>query len=43
MKRKLKVRQYRPHLPDGCLTGTGLAWPGLAWPGLAWPGLAFEA
>jgi hypothetical protein len=25
VKRKLKMIQYRPHLIDGCLTGTGLA------------------
>jgi transposase len=25
VKRKLKMLQYRPHLLDGCLTGTGLA------------------
>jgi hypothetical protein len=25
VKRKLKKIQYRPHLIDGCLAGTGLA------------------
>lgn len=25
VKRKLKMLQYRPHVIDGCLTGTGLA------------------
>jgi len=24
VKRKLKVLQYRPHVIDGCLTGTGV-------------------
>ncbi|MFH8838085.1 transposase [Streptomyces sp. NPDC017868] len=28
VKRKLKQIQYRPHLVDGCLTGTGLIMDG---------------
>ncbi|MFE7404346.1 transposase, partial [Streptomyces sp. NPDC057557] len=27
VKRKLKQIQYRPQVVDGCLAGTGLAWP----------------